>query len=658
MRYLLYFFIFIFTVSSCKKDNSAPVEDGKLTITYIYIGGSTLTTTGSNENIPIDKLIEIRFDKPVNTTSAETNITLLDAGSNEINLTFTYFDENKLIKIDHPLLDENAVYLLVISSGLSGENKETFEGLSLSFTTLTSPLTLESVDIDGTLVNPQSRIKDISREPVINLHFNIPLLTNDVNDYSSFQQNGSAIAYTLTQVDEKTISLSPNLKLDGYKKYEFIIPSTIETRIGRPFEGLDLSFYTQIDSTLKFPEITDDELLTKIQQQTFKYFWDFGHPVSGLSRERITSGEIVTTGGSGFGVMSIIVGIERGFITRQEGVDRLETIVNFLAQNADRFHGAWPHWLNGTTGAVYPFSDNDDGADLVETAFMIQGLLTVRQYLNSSNSQELGIINTINSLWQAVEWDWFTQGGQDVLYWHWSPNVGWAMNMKITGWNEALVIYVLAASSTTHTISKDVYTKGWARDGSIINSNNYTYYGYTLPLRDDMGGPLFFAHYSFLGLDPRNLSDQYADYWEQNVTHTKINRAYCVDNPLKYVGYNEHCWGLTASDGFSGYSAHSPNNDKGVISPTAAISSLPYAPVESMEAIKHFYYLLGDKLWGEYGFYDAFDITNDWVADSYLAIDQGPIVVMIENYRTGLLWNLFMSAPEVQSGLTKLGFSY
>ena len=274
------------------------------------------------------------------------------------------------------------------------------------------------------------------------------------------------------------------------------------------------------------------------------------------------------------------------------------------------------------------------------------------------DTQESQLVNKINALWETVEWNWYTQDGQDMLYWHWSPNNGWEMNMPIKGWNEALITYVLAASSTTHSIDTDVYTKGWAQDGAIKNTGGNSYYGYTLPLRSDMGGPLFFSHYSFLGLDPRNLSDQFANYWTQNVTHSKINNAYCADNPQNYVGYSARCWGLTASDGFSGYSAHSPNNDKGVITPTAALSSMPYTPEESMEALRFFYYILGDKLWGEYGFYDAFDVTNSWTANSFLAIDQGPIIVMIENYRTNLLWDLFMSCPEVQSGLTKLGFTY
>ncbi|MEO1255828.1 MAG: glucoamylase family protein, partial [Bacteroidota bacterium] len=361
--------------------------------------------------------------------------------------------------------------------------------------------------------------------------------------------------------------------------------------------------------------------------------------------------------GSGFGLMSILVGIERGFITRTEGIDRLKTIINFLANDADRFRGVWSHWLSGTTGDVIPFSPDDDGGDLVETSLLVQGLLTVRQYLEETNTEEALLIETINTIWEEVEWDWHVQENTNYLTWHWSPNFNFQKNLRIGGWNESLITYVLAAASPTHPISKQVYDEGWARNGAMQNGN--VFYDIQLPLGPTLGGPLFFSHYSFLGIDPSNLSDAYASsYFTQNQAHSLINRAYCIDNPLDYVGYSSSIWGLTASDGNQGYSAHSPTNDRGVITPTAAISSLPYTPEESMAAIRHFYYILGDKLWGPYGFYDAFNVTEGWYADSYLAIDQGPIVCMIENYRTGLLWDLFMSAPEVQSGLDQLGFTY
>jgi len=392
-----------------------------------------------------------------------------------------------------------------------------------------------------------------------------------------------------------------------------------------------------------------------VQQQTFKYFWDFGHPISGLARERNTSGETVTSGGSGFGIMAIVTGISRNFITKAQGLARMQTIVGFLKNTAQKFHGAFPHWLNGTTGAVIPFSAKDDGADLVETSYLMQGLLTARQFFNGADAAETTLRNDINILWNGVEWSWFRQNNQNVLYWHWSPTYNWDMNFQIRGWNEALITYVLAASSPTSAIPKIVYDNGWAQNGAMKNGK--TFYGYQLPLGPDYGGPLFFAHYSFLGINPTGLNDVYANYQLQTINHTKINYEYCKANPKSFYGYSAECWGLTASDIQNGYTASSPTNDVGVIAPTAALSSFPYSPTESMAALKFFYYKLGDKIWGQYGFKDAFSLHNQWFADSYLAIDQGPIIIMIENYRTGLLWNLFTTCPEVKTGMRTLGFT-
>ncbi|WP_295116791.1 glucoamylase family protein [uncultured Chitinophaga sp.] len=416
---------------------------------------------------------------------------------------------------------------------------------------------------------------------------------------------------------------------------------------------LFISFSIQAQKRPK--NLTDSALITLVQQRTFDYFWKFAHPVSGLAPERTVTPEVVTVGGSGFGVMAILVGIERKFITREQGLDRLLKIVNFM-QKANHYHGIWPHWLNGATGQTVPFSRKDDGGDVVESAFMFQGLLCVREYFKGDNPKEREIRDKITWLWNDAEWNWYTHDGQDVLYWHWSPNNGWAMNHQIKGYNECLIAYVLAASSPNFPIQPAAYHRGWAMSNFFYNGRSF--YGIKLPLGFDYGGPLFFTHYSFLGLDPRGLKDQYADYWEQNKNHTLINRQYCIENPKKFKGYSADCWGLTASDNHEFYNAHSPTNDLGVITPTAALSAFPYTPEYSMQAMRHFYDKLGDKIWGPYGFYDAFSETHNWYDTQYLAIDQGPIVVMIENYRSGLLWKLFMSVPEVQQGLKRLGFSW
>lgn len=477
----------------------------------------------------------------------------------------------------------------------------------------------------------------------------------DKFDPSSIVFSGGKLQVSLG-ANSRTLRLEPVNTLRNFTAYTLNILAVEQLGVSI-VEPYRYKIVTLFDASDKFERISDEELLTLIQEKTFKYFWDYAHPVSGLSRERLNSGNIVTSGGSGFGIMAIPVGIERGFITREEGAERMLTIATFLDEKAERFHGAYSHWLDGNTGKAIDFSAKDDGGDLVETGFLIEGLLTVQQYFNLDNPTENAIRQKITKIWEEVEWDWYLKS-TNCLYWHWSPEHEWAMNMKITGWNEALIIYVLAASSPTHPVSKEVYDQGWARNGGMKNGKKY--YDITLPLgtSGDKGGPLFFAHYSFLGLDPRNLEDQYANYWEQNTAHAKINHAYCVANPKKHYGYSDECWGLTASDIPNGYTANSPGNDNGTIAPTAALASIPYTPEESMKAMRYFYYVLGDKLFGEYGFHDAFNLSQRWFAPSYIAIDQGPIVVMIENYRTGLLWENFMKNEDVKKGLDKLGFTY
>jgi hypothetical protein len=517
-------------------------------------------------------------------------------------------------------------------------------------------LTITSFKIDGVEMLDKSMIKEIPLLANYEITFSAPIRSDYVNSGYIDVSGNEVFTYSLS-TDKTKLTLVATQPLRHLTRHIFWISHEVKGVNGETLETqFSRYFYTDADPTPKFPVVDDEELLTKVQQQTFTYFWDFAHPASGMARERNTSGDLVTSGGSGFGIMAIIVGIEREFITRQQGVERLSKILDFL-ETADRFHGAWSHWINGNTGKVIPFSTNDNGGDLVETSFLIQGLLTFRQYLNASDQTEQTLINRINALWESVEWDWYRRGGQNVLYWHWSPDKAWAMNHQIRGWNECLITYVLAASSPTHAIPKIVYDNGWANNGTMQNGN--TYEGIQLPLGYPYGGPLFFAHYSFLGLDPRGLSDAYcSDYFLQNKNHTLINHKYCIRNPKQFVAYSEESWGLTASDNHNGYSAHSPTNDLGVITPTAALSSFPYTPEESMKALKFFYYTYGDRLWGTYGFYDAFNVTQGWRADSFLAIDQGPIIIMIENYRTGLLWDLFMSAPEVQDGLTQLGFTF
>ncbi len=424
---------------------------------------------------------------------------------------------------------------------------------------------------------------------------------------------------------------------------------------------------TQVNTeSVSFAEIKTNPLLDTVQKQTFNYFWEGAEPNSGLARERLHMDDIyptspkniVTTGGSGFGLMAILVGIERGFISREDALNRFIKITDFL-ENADRFHGAWPHWLDGETGKVYPFSKKDNGGDLVETAFFVQGLLTVAEYYKNGNDKEKELTAKIDQLWREVEWNWYTKNGENVLYWHWSPEYEWEKDFPVGGYNECLIMYILAASSPTHPISKEVYDQGWARDGAIKSDQRYYEEDLVLDYyeHDDAPiGPLFWAHYSYLGLNPKGLSDQYADYWKLTQNHAKIHYKYALENPKNFKGYGDSLWGLTSSYSIKGYAGHRPGRDLGVISPTAALSSFPYTPNESMKMLENLY-KNHDSLIGKYGPYDAFSFEHDWYTPRYLAIDQGPIPVMIENYRTGLLWNLFMQNQDVINGLKLLEFN-
>lgn len=410
----------------------------------------------------------------------------------------------------------------------------------------------------------------------------------------------------------------------------------------------------------------DSAIFLEVQKATFQYFWDGAEPNSGLARERIhldgnypqNDQQVVTSGGGGFGVMALLIGAERGFVPRKDVVERLERIIQFL-ENADRFHGAWPHWWNGETGKVKPFSKKDDGGDLVESSFMAQALICVREYFQKGNKRERKLAARADALWKAIDFNHY-RNGKNILYWHWSPNYGWEMNFPVSGYNECLIMYILAVASPTHGVPVEVYHEGWAKNGKIKKDTSA--YGLSLQLTHNgapaYGGPLFWAHYSYLGLDPRGLKDRYADYWKENTHQSLINYRWCVENKLGFKGYGPDSWGLTSSYSVKGYSGHAPGEkrDKGVLSPTAALSSIPYTPTESMTAMRNWYTNKKAQLFGQYGFYDAFSDTEQWYPQRYLAIDQGPIVVMMENQRSAFIWKLFMSAPEIQTALRKLEF--
>ena len=647
------FFLICSLIMGCRESE---FESTSLILQKIALGNNEINLSGNiSENLPIDSQIKLEFSSEIDRATIQTSILLLE-NTRETPVSLTLNQDNKTILITPAgFLKVNNIYTISISKGLKGTDGTTFSGKEVKFKTVDAGLEVISLAFENSEQTKTGRTVNVPLNFSLTLDFSYPV--NQQSLISATKITGQSVPnlkFTFTENDKK-VKIESTSPLMDLSKYTLEISNALKGTEGQGFAPIKKEFFSTFRPDNAFPVISEEELLTKVQEQTFRYFWDFAHPNSGMARERNTSGNLVTSGGTGFGLMAILVGIERGFITHQQGIERISKIVDFLGQ-ADRFHGAWAHWMDGNTGKVIPFSAKDNGGDLVETALLVQGLLTVKAYLNTSDPIEDTLAEKIDLLWRGIEWDWYTRGGQDILYWHWSPQFGWDMNLPIRGYNEALIVYVLGAASPTHPISKTVYEKGWANNGAMRNGKQF--FQIQLPLGYDFGGPLFFAHYSFLGLDPRNLSDQYADYWTQNVNHSRINQAHAISNPQGFAGYSDASWGLTASDNHLGYNAHSPTNDLGVISPTAALSSFPFTPEESMKALNFFYYKMGERLWGQYGFYDAFNITEQWYADSFLAIDQGPIIIMIENHRSGLLWDLFMKDQEVKEGLKKLGFSH
>lgn len=642
--------------TSCSKD---PANLEALSLTELYSGSRKLDTEGIRfDAIALDQPIDLIFNRSIDPESTDAGVSLTGPSGSKVPLDKTYFNDNRQIRLSlQTLLNEGTAYTLSLNTALKSASGDNYpQQTSYILQTLTKPFQLLAAEIGENPVNAYARTLDVPLSPKIKLTFSTAIDPEAVRPL--LRVLGDQVpGLQLSATEEgKVLEIRFDKPLKTLAGYSLDLKAGNYGAAGQPGPAFTFDFFTEVNTVDVFPRISDEELLTLVQQHTFRYFWDYGHPVSGLARERAAGDRVVTIGGSGFGLMAMIVAVERGFITRTQAMERWNTMINFLA-TADRFHGVWPHWMDGATGEVIPFSSRDNGGDLVETTFMAQALLTLRQYLNPSNAAEKSLIDRINLLWEGIEWTWYTKGGEKQLYWHWSPDQNFAINLKIKGHNETQIVYVLAAASPTHSIDLETYQKGYAASGGMVK--NRSHYGLDMPLgNSNYGGPLFFTHYSYLGLDPRMLKDEYADYWQQNVNHSLIQYFYCADNPLSYPGYSQDSWGLTASYSPDGYSAHSPDNDKGVISPTAAISSIPYTPEESLAAIRHFYYKLGDKLWGPYGFYDAFSPHRNWVANDYLAIDQGPQICMIENYRTKLLWNLFMSAPEVRAGLEKLNFTF
>lgn len=393
-------------------------------------------------------------------------------------------------------------------------------------------------------------------------------------------------------------------------------------------------------------------VLEKQQKAAFTYFYDFAEENSGLAYEGYNHGsKAVTIGGSGFGIMSLIVGAERGWITREQAIERTVKAVRWLGK-ADRYKGIWSHW-HSPDGKAFPFGNQVEAGDAVETSFLITGLIAAQEYFNGGTELEKEISDSVTSFINTIDWNHYTNG-ENHLYWIWhTPNNTYELPVK--GWNEGLITYLLALGAPEgHRISKEAYTAGWQSNGGFCN-NNRENYGYKLPLGQENGGPLFFAHYSFVGLNPMRMKDNYAFYWQNNVAHAMINRHYCVYEAPSNYQYSANMWGLTACNGIGskGYSARCPGNDDGIIAPTAVLASYPYVPFYATQVLMSMDQI--DALQGKYGIGDSYEPAIGQANNNHLAIDQGPIVVMIENYRSGLIWDLVMRSEYIQNCLKMAG---
>jgi hypothetical protein len=553
------------------------------------------------------------------------------------------------------------VFLIITTSVLLGSScSKTGVNTPDPVPPVTTTMNLELKKINNQVVSISS-VQLPANEAVLQVSFSAKINRSTANAALAWNSSSGSMPLSITYVNgDSVMIIQPSAPLNFLTQYTVAISDQLKSVNGAALSSsLSLSIRTGIDPSNKFPPISENALLDTVQRRTFKYFWEYGHPVSGMARDKTNTSELddCSVGGTGFGILCVPVAINRNFITRADGLARMQKIVDFLKVKAKKFHGAFPHRINGATGSVIEWSPKDDGADLVETSFLMMGLLTARQYFNGANVGETNLRTEINTLYNNVEWTWFQRGGQNALYWLWSPTHNWDITFMIRGWNETLITYIMAAASTTNTISKQVYDNGFANNGGF--KSGQPFYGLTLPLGSDFGGPLFLSQYSFLCINPTGLSDTYANYALQTKNHTLINRAYCIENPKNYFGYSDSCWGLSASSTHTGYTAASPSNDVGVITPTAALSSFAFTPNESMAALKYFYYRLGNYLWKDYGFVDAFNLTRNpvWVGPQELVYNQLPIMISIENYRSGLIWDLFVSCPEVKAGMRKLGFA-
>jgi hypothetical protein len=414
-----------------------------------------------------------------------------------------------------------------------------------------------------------------------------------------------------------------------------------------------------------------DKLMNDEQEAAVRFYVDEALPASGLSPEgRPGWGPTITAiGASGMGIENIIVGVERGFIPRQEGLDLILRQLRFLDTKAEKQKGAFGHWMDDGSGEIKPFMNPGTSVDLVETAFLIEGVIIAREYFKGDTPEEKELREIANRLSANVEWDkfmaraekdpsnpkktnWVHETNAPVMIWHWHPVDGFS-DVPVKGFNEALMCYLLGIGSETHPINPQSYYEGWMDPQRGLGKAREDF-GIKHSLGYGVGWPLFFAHYTFIGYDPKQVSYDGKSYFDHFVDACRIQQLYAKSRAGEFKGFDT-LWGQAASLYPKGYRPNEPGpRDDGTIASTAALSSMPYLPEAVIPCMESMYLNYGDRLWGPYGFYNAINPTQNWVGQKYIGIELGPIAPMIENYRSGLFWKLFMQSPEARRAAKKI----
>ena len=428
---------------------------------------------------------------------------------------------------------------------------------------------------------------------------------------------------------------------------------------------------------IDYPITLEDEMmLDTIQQKTFQFFMNEHHPEFGIVKDRAAVWAPASIASTGFGIPSFAIGAERKWISREEAADITLKILNFFANsvqsadtNATGYKGFYYHFLRMDTGTRAWKCELSS----IDTGLLMMGIIFARNYYDKDNRVERQIRLLAGLLLGRIDWN-FLEMKEPGRFEHtismgWTPTEG-IHNFGWSGYNEGLFLYVLAAGSGMENVERSY--KAWLSTYKW----NTPYKG----LSHVAFPPLFGHQFSQAFIDYRGIADAYMkekgiDYFENSRRATLVQQKYAIDNPHGWVGYDSLCWGVTASDGptekynfddkkFLGYAGRGTSGpdynyfDDGTIAPYGPLSSLPFAPMEVLSTIKSMNEKYGDKIWGKYGYYDSFNLTAKWVNDDFIGIDQGPMLIMIENFRTGLVWNYVMKDPIIQKGLNVLGYEY